>query len=182
MKLPDETIQRIQQFTPFNLKTSLGCTMMARKMSDTLKEPISANTLKRTFGIINSSSNTSAYTLNLIARYVGFADWDSFINDTTIQSSAFSYNEVLSLADIPVEGNVRFGYSPGRNVSMKCIGPCRFMVTESINSKLNVNDIVTAYQISKGHTLDFSSVIRDDIELGTFSAGIHNGITFFEIF
>lgn len=182
MKLSENTISRLQSVISLDLRTSLGCTMLAREISNAMKEPISANTLKRAFGIINSTTSPSLYTLNLIARYAGYADWESFVNDKSIRTSEFGYSDMVSMLEIPTGNSIRFGYSPNRCVSMRCIGQCRFVVTESVNSKLCVDDVVSVNQVAKGHPIEILSVERGGSNLGSFTAGLHDGISFFEIY
>lgn len=181
MRLPYELIGRIQVFTRWDLSTSIGCTRFAGEIREVVGESISANTIKRAFGIIKASSKPSAYTLNIIARYIGYADWDSFLGGMITTSSMFNRNPVLSLDKIVDGQSVRFRYSPNRCVTMACIGRNRFVITESLNSKLLVDDIVTAFQIVKHSRLEFADVIRNGKSLGAFTAGLHGGITGFEV-
>ena len=176
MKLPKESIAHIQQFVPFDLSTSIGCTMMAHDMSNCLNTPISANTLKRAFGIINTSSATSKYTLDLIARYVGYTSWENFLNDESSKSSTFNNLSILPLDTISPGQSVKFTYPPNRMVTMKSIDKQKFCVTQSLNSKLIEGDIIIANQIIVRHPFHILSVVRNNYNLGSFTAGIHEGI------
>lgn len=181
MKLPTESITLIQQFVPFDLSTSIGCTMMAHDMSSCLNASISPNTLKRAFGIIHSSSATSKYTLNLIARYVGYTSWENFINEEPSKTSTFNNINILSLDTIATGQSVRFSYPPNRVVTMKCVEHQKFCVIQSLNSKLIEGDIVIAGQIIARHPFHIMSIIRNNTNLGSFTAGIHEGIESIEI-
>lgn len=181
MKLPSNYISRIQQFVPFDLTTSIGCTLMAHDISKTLNSVISPNTLKRAFGIIDASSSTSKYTLDLIAKYIGYTSWDKFINDETTKSSTFNNLNILSLDTIAKGQSVRFTYPPNRIVTMKCVEFQKFCVTHSLNSKLIEGDIIIANQIIARHPFHILSVIRNNSNFGTFTAGIHVGIESIEL-
>ncbi len=180
MKLPDDIILKIQRHVTFDISTSLGCTLLAREISNTLHDCISGNTLKRAFGIISSSSNTSQYTLNLIARYIGYTNWDNFLNNQLPETSSFN-NKTTSLSSVKTGQTLTFYYSPNRVVSMKCIGPNKFIVTSSHNSQLLAGDTVTACQITKYAPLELTDVMRNGKNIGCFTAAIHDGITHFTI-
>lgn len=182
MKLPKEVVNLIQSHVIFDLSSSIGCTRFAQCINDTIGIYVSANTLKRAFGIIHSTSNTSQYTLDVIAKYIGYIDWDDFIKNDVPKTSDFNCNAIVSLNTVEIGHSVKFSYSPNRKVSMKSIGHGRFSITESINSKLHVGDIVTALQIVPDHPLEFTSVVRNGKDLGVFTAGIHDGITAIDIY
>lgn len=181
MKLSNEFISRIQQFVPFDLTTSIGCTLMAHDISHTLNVVISPNTLKRAFGIIEASSSTSNFTLDLIARYIGYSSWECFLNDKSYDSSTFNNKKIILLSDFNIGQIIRFSYRPNRLVTIKCIAKNSFRVIQSINSKLIVNDIISASQIIERHPFHILNVNRNDNNLGTFTAGIHDGIESIEI-
>lgn len=181
MKIPQEYINQIQQFVPFDLTTSIGCTKMAHEMNNSFKASVSPNTLKRAFGVIKSSSTTSKYTLNLIARYVGFSSWENFIKEEPSNSSTFNNLNILSLDTIEVGQSVKFTYPPNRVVIIKCIEHQKFCVTQSLNSKIKEGDIVIASQIITRHPFHITSIIRNNTKLGSFSAGIHEGIDSIEL-
>jgi hypothetical protein len=54
------------------------CEELVEQLSDKCNAQISAQTLRRFFGIVKSESNYSNYTLNLLANYCGFRDFESF--------------------------------------------------------------------------------------------------------
>ena len=88
---------------------------------------------------------------------------------------------MVSLKDIAPDKIISFSYSPNRIVKMKSLGNSNFIVTESINSKLQKGDIATAYQIAKKHPFEIVAIMRDGQQMGSFTAGIHDGITEFHI-
>lgn len=181
MKLPDDIISRVQMRTKHDLSSSIGCTLMARDIRSALGVYVCANTLKRTFGIIKSTSQPSKFTLDLIARHIGYGSWDEFLNDDSHDTSSFRLNEIIALDTVKPGAEVTFYYKPNRKVTMVCTGKNTFRITESLNGKLCVGDIVTAYSIALNHPLEFTSVIRNGCEMGNFTAGLHEGISAFEL-
>lgn len=181
MKLDEEIIKRIEVEAGHKLRSAADCTRFALDIEAMTGELICANTIKRAFGIISSNSGPSTFTLNLIARRLGYNDWDAFVTCDYATASSFNSKTIVSLKEFLPDKIIRFSYSPNRIVKMKSLGNCNFVIIESINSKLQKGDIVTAYQIAKGHPFELMSVVRDGQQMGSFTAGIHDGITDFHI-
>lgn len=181
MKLPDDIIAHIQQFVRYDLSTSIGCTMFARQISEIRGEHISANTIKRAFGIIESTSSPSQYTLDLIARGIGYKNWEILIGMGLMPWSSSFNNNCFFLNNIKTGECILITYLPNREVILQCLESTLFKVAESKNSKLLVGDIVKAYQVTKGQPMEFKSVVRDGDDLGSYTAAIHDGISDIDI-
>lgn len=181
MKLDEEIIQRIEIEAGHKLRSAVECTRFALDIEAMTGELISVNTIKRAFGIISSTSGPSEYTLNLIARRLGYLDWNAFVSCDHAAVSSFNCKKMVSLKEMKPDKIVHFSYAPNRIVRMKSLGDSTFVVIESINSKLQKGDIATAYQIAKGHPFELVSVVRDGVQMGSFTAGIHDGISHFYI-
>ena len=53
---------------------------LSESIFETLHQKVSATTLKRLWGYLQESSAPRTSTLDLLAQYVGYANWDSFCN------------------------------------------------------------------------------------------------------
>lgn len=53
---------------------------LSESIFETLHQKVSATTLKRLWGYLQESSAPRVSTLDLLAQYVGYADWESFCN------------------------------------------------------------------------------------------------------
>lgn len=181
MKLNEEIIQRIEIEAGHKLRSATDCTRFALDIESMTGELISANTIKRAFGIISSNSGPSTFTLNLIAQRLGYNDWNAFVACDHATASSFNNKTMVSLKDIAPDKIINFSYSPNRIVKMKSLGNSNFIIIESTNSKLQKGDIATAYQIAKKYPFELVAVMRDGQQMGSFTAGIHDGITDFHI-
>lgn len=54
------------------------CSALSGCIRDKVNEVVSPATLRRFFGLMATNSNPSRYTLNVLAKYVGLHDWESF--------------------------------------------------------------------------------------------------------
>jgi hypothetical protein len=54
------------------------CSQLSLQLHSVVKNPISNFTIARVFGVLTSKSIPSAYTLDILADYIGFGSWDNF--------------------------------------------------------------------------------------------------------
>lgn len=60
------------------IQDSFDCKLLSSEIGKKLKINLSESTLKRFYGFTNYSGNQSKYTLNQLAKAVGFADFDNY--------------------------------------------------------------------------------------------------------
>ena len=107
---------------------SNDCSKLANQIASETNRHISASTIKRFFGIIKSDYNPSKYTLETFAHYIGFENWQQYINyynKTTFPETSFSNWELLkkqvgliterSLVSL----KLRAGYNPQKVIFRK---------------------------------------------------------------
>ena len=142
-------------------------------------EHIGVNTLKRLLGHISDERQPRVSTLDIIARYLGYADWDVLSTLDAKSNSGFEEIEGLLHASSLTKGQcVEVTYLPDRRVVLQCKGINDFTVTESENSKLHLGDEVELTHFVQGYPLLVSQVTRDDVQMGSFIAGKARGITY----
>lgn len=56
------------------------CNILSQQIYDETQRQLSSSTLKRFFGFIKSKYKPSKYTLDTLAVYVGFNDWNEYVN------------------------------------------------------------------------------------------------------
>ena len=137
------------------------------------------NTLKRLLGFIDDEREPRTSTLDVIARYLGFENWDILKTfDDRSNSSFESSSEEIRVNDLSVGQCIQISYLPDRQIELAYLGANRFRVKESANSKLLAGDEMTITHIVQGYPLLVSEVIRDGKSLGAFTAGKAQGIRF----
>lgn len=142
------------------------------------KQRISLNTLKRLFGFIDDIKEPRLYTLDTIALYLGYKNWDVYISSLTqTGNSDFNNLQEINIEALECCDVVEFTYDPDRTVRLKYSGDNIFKVIFSKNSKLKVNDIVEISHFVLHYPLIALNVIRDSSNLGRFTAGKVGGIT-----
>ena len=84
MKRTSEAIRQlrlkvIEQFGK-QIITATDCEHLAAVLTAKHKANISAQTLRRFFGLVRASSQPSRFTLDLLAKFCGFTDFYHFAN------------------------------------------------------------------------------------------------------
>jgi len=152
---------------------------LAEVIFDKTRERVSVNTLKRLFGFIGPEVEPRQSTLDILARYLGEADWAAFQARLSGKGNSDFEQDPRNVdaAALAAGARVSFRYHPDRKVAMKHLGAGRFRVTASEHSKLRAGDIVTVRSFCPGYPLSADSVVRDGVDLGPFVAGKVAGLT-----
>ena len=141
-----------------------------------MAQPVSVSTLKRLWGYVTYGSDPRNSTLDILSRYVGRADFRSLCLELQQTSSFFEADRVLS-SDLKKGAVIELGWMPDRTVRLEYMGENRFIVNESVNSKLKEGDIIETSQFIKGQPLFIGSVLRDGQQLQSYVAGKSKGLT-----
>lgn len=72
--------KRIENVYGQEIKYARDCEPLATEISQSTGGTVSASTIKRLLGFVKTSSKPSQYTLDTIAIYLGFPDWNKFIS------------------------------------------------------------------------------------------------------
>lgn len=75
--LPSDIKQRIEDRFGQKIRYSKDCENLAIHISSTCQESISPTTLKRLFGFAQPIANPRAYTLDVLANYLGWSSWEA---------------------------------------------------------------------------------------------------------
>ena len=142
------------------------------------QQRVGVNTLKRLFGQIERIKEPRLYTLDTIARYLHFKNWDEMLESLDERgNSDFSSIEEIEISNLTKGNKIKFHYSPDREVLLEYIEKNLFKVIESLNSKLQKDDIIGVNHFVLKYPLIVNDVIRNNISLGKFTAGKVSGIT-----
>lgn len=79
-KETEELKKYIKKKYPKSLEYNIDCDDLAAHIREATERSISASTLKRLFGFVRRTSNFSKHTYDTLAIYVGFKNWEHFVN------------------------------------------------------------------------------------------------------
>lgn len=144
----------------------------------------SVSTLKRLWSYVSNSSSRSRTTLNTLSRFLGYADWTSYVEDlmrtSRVESGFIDTKNVIAASLLPGD-IVSIEWNPQRLVKARYLGDNVFEVEENTNSKLTQGARFSAIMISKGVPMICSNVVIDNQDMGSYIAGKETGITNVEI-
>jgi len=147
------------------------------------RQRIGVNTLKRLFGQIEGANEPRLYTLDMVARYLNFKNWDELLDSLDEKgNSDFSSIEEIEIDKLTKGDRIGFYYPPDREVLIEYIEKNQFKVIESLNSKLKAEDRIEVNHFVLKYPLLVNDVKRNNISLGKFTAGKISGITKLTLF
>lgn len=116
---------------------------LSQEIQKSCGETVSSTTLKRIFGYIPSISATRLSTLSVLARYLGYSGWSTYIqakNNNQSVNSDFVVTRTIVTSSLNIGDIVHFEWSPGRVCEAEFLGGDRFIITLSKNTKLQIGD------------------------------------------
>lgn len=177
MKFSLKTIQLLKDRCGHDVRTPADIAGLALDIESKTGEHIGVNTLKRLLGLIDDERSPRISTLDVVARYLGYGDWDTLSQlDSGSNSSFDTIDGELPIANISPGQQVHITYLPNRRVCMEYLGENHFRVVEAENSKLHEGDTLTISHIINKYPLLVTKVLRGDTDLGSFTAGKAQGI------
>lgn len=175
-------IKQIEERFGTPIKYPKDCNSLSNSIQLNCNKLISVSTLKRLFGFVKQVEQPHKHTLDVIANYIGYKDWEEAIRLTDKQdNSSFFQVEGIESVNLKKGNEIEFTYEPKRKVTLSYLGSNKFKVIDSKNAKLQKEDIITFSYIALNHPLISSEVIRNGNSLGKFTAGKVNGITSIKI-
>lgn len=124
---------------------------------------IGISTLKRLFNYISDDHRTSEYTLNTVSLYLGYPSWRDYLATNNIDSEWNFNDDSVYIDDMDEKTSIQVKYLD-RIVVFDVIllnNHKVLAVKESVNSSLQVDDILVIHKIKKGEILQAEKVIRN---------------------
>lgn len=173
-------LQRVETFHSHAINTTVDFEKLSAIIEYTTQERISASTLKRIWGYVTNNHTPRRYTLDTLAKFIGYHDYDAFckseISEKVSDSDFFTSFKILS-ADLSIGDKLEIGWSPNRYLIIDYLGDNRYKVTQRDNSKLEIGDefITSAFMLK--FPLYLANVYRGENILPTFVGGKIGGLT-----
>jgi hypothetical protein len=179
MKFSPFITEKLSEKSGNEIRLSRDCELLVLDIESATGEHIGVNTMKRLLGFIADERMPRTSTLDVIAHYLGYENWDALrlVDENSSNSSFDDRDEYLACYLEPGQQLVIY-YPPNRSLTIEHLDGNRFQVMESENSKLIAGDLLTLTHIVRGYPLLVAEVIRDGQNLGAFTAGKAQGIDF----
>ncbi len=171
--------EMVEESVARKMKSPADFTFLTGVIQERCHETLSVSTLKRIWGYVDGYDITRFSTLSILARCVGFHDWDDFIanHNCTGESSHLVMGYALYADDVPTNGQVSITWAPDRRVLLQHLGEGNFKVMESENSKLKPDDTFHCTCFIIGQPLYLDHFVRGNNPPTPFVVGNKGGLT-----
>ncbi len=156
---------------------------LSSRIFDATRSYVASTTLKRFWGYIEVGKvkRPLRNTLNVLARYAGYTDWECFVqsfDSETEAQSDFLPNDCLRTASLNIGDRVQLTWLPDRRVTICYEGLGMYKVIESINSKLSVGDTFLCEHFVDGEALYLHCLVHEGNPPTNYVCGKVNGVKF----
>ena len=170
-------IKLLSQKTGKDVTTPMGASMLRNAIEAETGQHLGLSTVKRLLGVIPYNYTPRVDTLEIISKFLGFESWQllqDFIND---KISHFGEDDLfIDLVLLPANALIDVVWEPNRKILLRHIGGNEFIVENAENSKLQSGDILTLSSLAKGFPFMAKAVIRNQENLGPYTAAKELGI------
>ena len=172
--------QLVAEAADHSIETSTDFIFLSGEIQGRLKETVSTSTLKRIWGYVDGYASIRTVTLDVLARFVGFPDWETFVTDYCETDSVQSSHKVMAKSllsnELAVGDNVEICWNPNRRCLLSYKGDNLFEVVESENAKMKVGNLFTCDRFTPNEPL-YVEHITEDGSKELFVMGNKGGLT-----
>jgi len=144
------------------------------------RERLSPTTLKRFWGYLkNEEVETRRHTLDVLARFVGYKDYETFCSQADKMDevqSGFKTEERIVTENLRSGQRLVITWRPDRRIVVRHLGYSRFEIIEAENTKLNVGDTFRCHLIIQHEPLYLDEVVHQGLPPTTYVAGQKDGV------
>lgn len=128
---------------------------------------LNAKTLKRFFGYdqMGIDSSVRLYTLDVLSQYVGYANWNGYLEHLRLTEGAGSGDfkgEEINADSLQVDDILQIAWQPDRRSTLKYLGNQRFEIVDTVNSKWQIGDTFFCKHFIQGKPLYVDNLIDKD--------------------
>lgn len=153
------------------------------RIQKTTGQTLSLSSVKRVWGYVKYSGSFSTTTLNILARFNGVKDWETFktsiekeVAVTNDEDSGFHSDTMIDTGKYRPGDKIELSWDAGKGCELECVGHLRFRVVKSFNIKLKEGDLVTLHTLCIGHPVHVSDIVRDDVHFTSYVGAKNSGL------
>ena len=173
--------EAVEQKAGKQMLTPLDFEWLEEKIGNKMKERVSASTLMRLWGYRQGVA-TRQSTLDILARYLGYADYVMFCQWSPADKDEPQSDEVVSrhlqTSDLQVGQQVELIWYPDRRYVIELRSDGQYEVLEAKNTKLSVGDTFLCDIFIEGEPLYLNHLIHEGRPPMVYVAGKKDGIRF----
>lgn len=173
--------EAVEQKSGKRMQTPLDFEWLEEKIENKVKEQVSASTLMRLWGYRQGVA-TRQSTLDILARYLGYADYVMFCQWSPADKDEPQSDEVVSrhlqTSDLQEGQQVELTWYPDRRCVIELRPDGQYEVLKAKNTKLSVGDTFRCDIFIEGEPLYLSQLIHEGRPPMVYVVGKKDGIRF----
>lgn len=158
--------------------TSGDFNLLIEKVWCRTRTRLSPTTTKRLWGYLHEEVQPRPATLDALARFVGYRDYEAFTCAGKDIESNPIFSRHITDKDIAIGQHLCLMWKPGRRIVARHDGEGNFTIVESEKSKLHVGDTFTCRLVIEREPLYINNVVHDNEQAACYIAGRDGGIIF----
>lgn len=173
-----ELLKRIEEHTDFKPKSPADFNQLSDIIWENTHEQLSASTLKRLWGYFKGVGTIRNSTLVILAKYLGFKDWEEFLEHLNQENGSDPVlSPLVKAEDLSVGDRITVSWKPNRRCTFRYLGNQQFIVETAENSKLKAGNTFSCSVFILGAPLYLTDLVQDDKAPVTFVAGKKDGLS-----
>ena len=160
------------------MKTPNDFIFLSGAIWDRTHETLSSTTLKRLWGYINGADQTRASTLDILSRFLGHQDWETFCREIgAINGSDPVLSQHIKTEDLNAGERVFVSWKPNRRCTFRYLGNGEFIVEKAEHSKLKEGNTFRASLFILNEPLYLSDLVQGNNPPVAFVVGNLGGLS-----
>ena len=172
--------EAIEKVVGFSVDTPADFERVSTLVFEWQHVTVSTSTLKRLWGYAGQTTTPRRYTLDTLARFVGYKDYEAFMKTTTQPTDTQSHLFLSDAftADMLQRGDrLHLSWLPDRICVVEHQGGGLFRVVEARNAKLVVGDTFECHLFINHEPLYIDCLRRGSLPPMSYVAGRRDGVT-----
>lgn len=153
---------------------------LSREIQKKTGRSISLSSIKRIWGYVKYEGSPSVTTLNTIARFNGYNDWDTFqftvSGSTQDGESGFLAQTLVDTNNLKIGDRLLLSWNNDKSCEIECISKMRFRINKSTNIKLEPGDTFNLTTICVGHPFYVSNIERGSLHIPAYYGAQKGGV------
>jgi len=157
------------------LRYPSDCEALSVDIESVSGKTVSVNTLKRIFGFLECVQRPRLSTLDILARYMGYSNWNVFIASLSKEGESGGDGTFISAEDLCQGSTVTLVFAPSSTLSLKKTSPEKFTVQKSEGTPLKEGEQVRVNSFHAGYPLrvEREGLMGNTLYLADISGLVH---------
>lgn len=171
--------QAIEQVSGMTVHTPSDYEQLSSLIFSQQHATISASTLKRLWGYAGQDTRPRVFTLDVLARFVGYKDFSAFeksVGQEQQQQSQLFLTDALTADLLAIGDRLLLTWHPDRRCVIEHLGSGHFRIVEAQNTKLSVGDTFECHLFINHEPLYIDRLIHNGLPPMSYVAGRIDGV------